>query len=119
MPPLVITISRSGSKRRPVRSARKSAIAARRSMSPVNGSQLLAFAVSSPRTVSGIASGGSGRSVSRFSIRSTGQSSRAAVRASAATAVRSIPKPCTSFSRCARLNTVHLSSGLPSDLPLY
>ena len=109
MPPLVITISRSGSKRRPVRSARKSAIAARRSMSPVNGSQLLAVAVSSPRTVSGIASGGSGRSVSRFSIRSTGQSSRA-VRASAATAVRSIPKPCTSFSRCARLNTVHLTS---------
>ena len=75
-------------------------------MSPVNGSQLLAAGSSSPRIVSGIASGGSGRSVSRFSIRSTGQSWRAAVLASAATAVRSIPNPRTSVSRCARLNTV-------------
>jgi hypothetical protein len=67
----------------------------------VNGSQLFASGRSSPRTVSGIASGGSGRSVSRFSIRSTGQSDRVA---SAARAVRSIPNPCTSWSRCARLN---------------
>src|SRR5919198_3723867 len=75
----------------------KSEMAARRSRSPVNGSQLFASGVSRPATVSGTASGGSGRSVSRFSIRRTERPP-----SSAAAATRSIPKPRMGSIRFAR-----------------
>src|SRR5437868_6849951 len=79
----------------------KSAIAARRSRSPVNGSQLFAGAVSSASRVTRTASGGSGRSVSRFSMRRTGRLGLARAGSSAAAATRSIPKPWMEWSRRA------------------
>ncbi len=98
MPPQVTTTSRSGSYARPVRSATNAEIAARRSWSPVNGSHELAARVSSEARVISIASGGKGRSVSRFSILSTGHAGRRAA-PSAAAATRSMPKPRTAASR--------------------
>ena len=73
--------------------ALRGAIAARSSRSPVNGSQLFAGAVSSASRVTRTASRGSGRSVSRFSIRRTGQRGFARAGSSAAAATLSIPKP--------------------------
>src|SRR5689334_23252425 len=75
-------------------------MAARRSSSPVNGSHEFALAVASAALVAVIASGGSGRSVSRFSRRSTGQR---VVTCSASRATRSMPKPCTADIRSAGL----------------
>ena len=72
-----------------------SEIAARRSRSPVNGSHELLIGSSSAARVTLIASGGSGRSVSRFSSRSTSGSVIAA-------ATRSMPNPATFSMRCAR-----------------
>src|SRR5919197_1108183 len=106
IPPTVITISRPGSYRWPVRCAVKSAIAARSSRSPVNGSQLFAGGVSSASRVMCTASGGSGRSVSRFSMRRTGHFEFARAGSSAAAATWSMPKPWMEASRRAFGSTV-------------
>src|SRR5688572_30405368 len=68
-------------------------MAARRSASPVKGSQLFAAAVSRLAAVTPTASGGSGRSVSRFSMRSTRHPDSPAAGSSAAAATWSIPNP--------------------------
>src|SRR4051794_33861843 len=87
-------------------------MAARRSSSPVNGSQELAFGVLSAAAVTGTASGGRGRSVSRFSSRSTGQR---AVTRSAAWATRSMPNPCTPAIRSAGLTPLVVIAGYYSE----
>ena len=74
----------------------------------MNGSQLFASGVSRLRAVTPTASGGSGRSVSRFSIRSTGHLVFARAGWSAAAATRLIPKPRIGSSRFARLITVRV-----------
>ncbi len=74
-------------------------------MSPVKGSQLFASGVSRLRAVTPTASGGRGRSVSRFSMRRTGQSVLARAGWSAAAATRSIPNPRIRSSRFALLIT--------------
>jgi hypothetical protein len=76
--------------------------------SPVKGSQLLASGVSRLRAVTPTASGGSGRSVSRFSIRSTGQRVLARAGCSTAAATRSIPNPRIGSSRFALLITARV-----------
>ena len=80
-------------------------MASRSCMSPVKGSQLFASGVSRLLAVTPIASGGRGRSVSRFSIRSTGHLELARAGCSTAAATRSIPNPRIGSSRCALLIT--------------
>ena len=71
----------------------------------MNGSQLFASGVSRLLEVTPIASGGSGRFVSRFSMRRTGQAGFAWAGWSAAAATRSIPNPRIGPNRFALLIT--------------